>query len=608
MQRKRVYLLVLLAVLIASASLPTAGAFAQYNFTCPDGTEFTNTVTLGTNIRPGSYTVTAIGINGFDPVLAVWAPDSQEAICNDDDATAATYFATLPTSGEVPPNNFNSRITFSNNTNSFMNVEFYVGGLGGSTGEFLLVFEGMQYTSADGAGDPFAIGVDAPVILSGIPVAVYAIANTSELDPKITLTDADNNAIFTDAGEEVSCDDAGNDSFCFGLAEVPEGSLEGAVIGSGSNGIPGGQYDAALILDTTAFDPTVPQDQSYLNYTVGSYNSATTGPYTMIFHIGIGDVNGATTQTNTNGNTTSGNTTSGNTTSGNTTSGNTTSGNTTSGNTTSGGSFDAVLAYGDSLQGTISADTGALFGFQGTTGDVITINAASAEFDGLLLVYGPDGTEVARDDDSGEGTNPRISNFRVPSSGTYAIVLTAFNNNTPVGSSFTISLENRSTSGTTSGTTTTTTTTTSSGNTGTTTSSGNTGTSGNTAAPVPTTAPANTGTTGTTTTSGGSNVLNFGDAVIGSIDTAAGVTLYTFNAAAGNTVTVALTATSNYTPVVAILNASQQPLVTQRGTAGVPTVTITNFAIPAAGTYTIAVANLSAPGQGGNFSLVLIGS
>lgn len=605
MKRRRLFMLVLLAVLIASVSLPTAGAFAQYTFTCSDGTEFTNTVVLSTNIRPGSYTVTAMGVNGFDPVLAVWAPDSQEAICNDDDATGATYFATLPTTGEVPPNNFNSRITFSNNTNSFMNVEFYVGGLGGTTGEFLLVFEGMQYTTADGAGDPFAIGVDAPVILSGIPVAVYAIANTNELDPKITLTDADNNPIVTDGGEEVSCDDAGNDSFCFGLAEVPEGSLEGAVIGRGSNGIPGGQYDAALILDTTAFDPTVPQDQSFLNYTVGSYNNASTGPYTMIFHVGIGDVNAATSQTNTNGNTTNSTTTSGTTsTSGNTTSSTTTSGNTT----TSGGSFDAVLAYGDSLQGTIGSDTGALFGFQGTTGDVITINAASSQFDGLLLVYGPDGTEVARDDDSGEGTNPRISNFRVPSSGTYAIVLTAFNNNTPVGSNFTISLENRSGGSTTSGTTTTTTTTTTSANTSNTTTSGNTNTTGNTAAPVPTTAPANSGTTGTTTTSGGSNVLNFGDAVIGSIDTTAGVTLYTFNAAAGNTVTVALTATSNYTPVVAILNASQQPLVTQRGTAGIPTVTITNFAIPAAGTYTIAVANLSAPGQGGNFSLVLIGS
>jgi hypothetical protein len=592
-------MLVLLAVLIASVSLPTAGAFAQYTFTCSDGTEFTNTVVLSTNIRPGSYTVTAMGINGFDPVLAVWAPDSQEAICNDDDATAATYFATLPTTGEVAPNNFNSRITFSNNTSSFMNVEFYVGGLGGSTGEFLLVFEGMQYTTADGAGDPFAIGVDAPVILSGIPVAVYAIANTSTLDPKITLTDADNNPIVTDGGEEVSCDDAGNDAFCFGLAEVPEGSLEGAVIGRGSNGIPGGQYDAALILDTTAFDPTVPQDQAFLNYTVGSYNNASTGPYTMIFHIGIGDVSAATSQTNTNNST---NTTNSSNSSNTTSSSNSTSSNTTSSssNTTSSGSFDAVLAYGDSLQGTIGADTGALFGFQGTTGDVITINAASSQFDGLLLVYGPDGTEVARDDDSGEGTNPRISNFRVPSSGTYAIVLTAFNNNTPVGSNFTISLENRGGGGTTASTTTTTTTTT---------NQGNTNSNGNTAAPVPTTAPANTSiNTTTTTTSGGSNVLNFGDAVIGSIDTTAGVTLYTFNAAAGNTVTVALTATSNYTPVVAILNASQQPLVTQRGTAGVPTVTIANFAIPAAGTYTIAVANLSAPGQGGNFSLVLIGS
>jgi hypothetical protein len=592
MKHKRFVLPVLIVMLVIIAALPATSAMAQYTFTCADGTEFTNTVTLGTNIRPGQYTVTAMGINGFDPVLAVWAPDSQEAICNDDDSVGATYFARLPTTGDVPPNNRNARIIFSNTTNDFMNIEFYVGGLGGSTGEFLLVFEGMQYTTADGAGDPFAIGVDAAVISSGIPVAAYAIANTTSLDPKITLTDADNNPIIVD-GQEVSCDDAGNSSLCFGLASSPDGSLEGAAIGAGDDGIPGGPLDAALIIDTTGFDPSVPQEESFFNYTVASYNRQTTGPYTMIFHIGVGDGVGGTTAT-TNNSTSSNTTSSTNNSSSNTTS------STSTNTTTSSGSFDAVLNYGDSLQGTMGSETGAVFGFQGTTGDVVTINAASTEFDGLLLVYGPDGTEVARDDDSGEGTNPRVSNFRIPASGTYVIVLSAFNNNTPVGSAFTISLENRG--GGTSSTTTTTTTT----NTNTNTTISPTNTPSGSAAPLPTSQPNNT-TSNTTTTSSGSTIA-YGDAVIGSIDTTAGVTLYTFTAAAGDAVTIALTATSNYTPVVAILNASQQPLVTQRGAAGQPTATISNFQIPAAGTYTIAVANLSAPGQGGNFSLVLIGS
>ena len=54
--------------------------------------------------------------------------------------------------------------------------------------------------------------------------------------------------------------------------------------------------------------------------------------------------------------------------------------------------------------------------------DVFGVNAINP----YLVLLGPDGTVVAKDDDSGEGTNARIEHLTLPQSGVYTIRATGY--------------------------------------------------------------------------------------------------------------------------------------------------------------------------------------
>jgi hypothetical protein len=86
-----------------------------------------------------------------------------------------------------------------------------------------------------------------------------------------------------------------------------------------------------------------------------------------------------------------------------------------------------VIEYGQTLEidpdGTISN----IFTFEGTEGDVINLYAVSGgSEDSRLYLNGPDGTEVAQDDDSGGASNPYIRRIMLPETGTYEINLQGY--------------------------------------------------------------------------------------------------------------------------------------------------------------------------------------
>ncbi len=88
-----------------------------------------------------------------------------------------------------------------------------------------------------------------------------------------------------------------------------------------------------------------------------------------------------------------------------------------------------ALVYGDVVDGVFADDPdGAEYTFSGRAGDAVTISAESSDFDTYLVLTGPDGTEVATDDDTGEGLNALIENFVLPADGEYTILLTSFSN------------------------------------------------------------------------------------------------------------------------------------------------------------------------------------
>lgn len=249
--------------------------------TCDSGQSFTNGIEVVViQMRTGfTYTATAVGLNGFDPVLAVLG-ESGSGLCADDDFAAAEYSVDLPTTGYVEPSGLSSQVRFSNNYNSsFADISLVVGGFGDSAGEFVLILEGMALTSADGIGDPFAVRITPGMVDSGVPLTTYMISVTNSFDPMIAVVDSNYDIVQLDDGSQVYCDDAGNSSLCFGES-APLGNSY--VSRTDGRYLPGGQLDSML---------TIPLAEAlidnYITYVMRSPGMETYGDYVVGFHMGI---------------------------------------------------------------------------------------------------------------------------------------------------------------------------------------------------------------------------------------------------------------------------------------------------------------------------------
>jgi hypothetical protein len=253
--------------------------------TCPDGIEITNGAEIRVNMRPGfTYTATALGINGFDPIIAVRDENGTQA-CNDDEPDVADYAVDLPTSGEIAGSDTSAQLPFSHNFASFADISIIVGGYEGATGEFVLILEGMAVTSADGkgegAGDPFAVHLTQNMVSSGVPLTLYMLATRSDLDPYIQFVDSERNVITLDDGTPVECDDAGDDRGCWGdSSDLDEGS---------AGNIEGRSTDAMMSISLDGFELDPDPELNYFNYLMTSYEQSTFGEYIVAFHAGIGD-------------------------------------------------------------------------------------------------------------------------------------------------------------------------------------------------------------------------------------------------------------------------------------------------------------------------------
>lgn len=90
----------------------------------------------------------------------------------------------------------------------------------------------------------------------------------------------------------------------------------------------------------------------------------------------------------------------------------------TGGHPTIGG---GTLANGDSRQVVLSKQ-GLKWRYQGQQGAYLTVTVeAEALLDSRLALYGPDGTLLTQDDDSGGGLNAEIYEFQLPADGAYTI-------------------------------------------------------------------------------------------------------------------------------------------------------------------------------------------
>jgi hypothetical protein len=251
------------------------------NVSCDDGNSIENGVemTIVQQRTGNQYRVTAIGIGGFDPILAVALSGSySNALCNDDDADAADYSADLPSTGSVPSSGTSSQVIFNlNSSNAFEDVSVVVGGFGGSTGEFLLVVEGMFAGEADGIGDPFSLYLSPALYESGVIPTAYMIAVTNSFDPLILLIDGEYNVMDDTDGNPMGCDDAGNPDLCWGDSR----SMARSYISRSNNRLlGGGNFDAMLSI-------SIAEDWVGFYYNYAMAGNQTYGDYVAAFHLGI---------------------------------------------------------------------------------------------------------------------------------------------------------------------------------------------------------------------------------------------------------------------------------------------------------------------------------
>lgn len=258
---------------------------------CDSGVAFDNGVEIIVNsMRAGfTYTATVIGLGDFDPILAVLDRNGR-GLCTDDSREAASYSVDLPTSGFVPSANTSAQILFSQTSGQNMaDVSLVVGSVGNTSGQFILLLEGMAATSADGAGDPFSVRLTPGMVNSGIPLTVYMISVTDALDPLVSRIDADFNVLNDTNGNPIYCDDAGDASLCWGQSS-PLGSSY--VTRRGNQRLGGFGSDAMLSIPLTGMILDPNPDLRFINYLMTSYRQSTFGDYILAFHAGIGGAKG----------------------------------------------------------------------------------------------------------------------------------------------------------------------------------------------------------------------------------------------------------------------------------------------------------------------------
>ena len=244
---------------------------------CPGGTELTNGVEIVVNMRPGfTYTATAVGIGGFDPVIAVL--DQGVAVaCEDDTEAAATYTVNLPTTGRVSSSGLNAQMPFSHSYSDLANISIVVAGFEGQAGEFVLLLEGMAVTDFDGTGDPFAVKVTPNMVNADVDLSAYMLEVDSGLDSLLRLTDAEGNVL-------AECDDGGS------VCEEGTSDLSNATVSrTRSRTTTAASENAMLTLPTTQFTDLDFSSDLFLNFLMTSFGG-TQGEYVVGFHFGVGEV------------------------------------------------------------------------------------------------------------------------------------------------------------------------------------------------------------------------------------------------------------------------------------------------------------------------------
>ncbi len=206
------------------------------------------------DVRPGfTYRVTVLGLDGFDPVIALEAEDGS-GICNDDEPRAAGSQVGVPGVGLVRADSLTAQIQFTTG-GAIGDIFMRIGGFGGRGGRYVAVFEGLAIAPST-EQDAVTLNVSEAVMNESI--FVYMVSELASLDPFMRL-----------AGTNIICDDAGMGA----CADTPPFPGGGVSIANGRTYI-AGQFDAGI--------GVVPGSTGDLTFVFESYQGRSSGNYAMI--------------------------------------------------------------------------------------------------------------------------------------------------------------------------------------------------------------------------------------------------------------------------------------------------------------------------------------
>lgn len=231
---------------------------------------------------------------------------------------------------------------------------------------------------------------------------------------------------------------------------------------------------------------------------------------------------------------------------------------------------DGSIANGELVVGELTVvQQSAQYEFNGLAGDVVTIDLRTDAFDPAVGLFTPGGERLMTDDDGGGGLNARISSFRLPSDGTYLIIVDGFRGFTgerTLQGKYTVSLSIQTAGG---------------------------------GAPVveATTAPdASLGQSSTAvppTTSGGST-LDFGQTVLGELTAEVQIGRYTFFGTAGDVITLQLDS-ENFDPKFRLIGPDGTVLAEDDDSGEGLNALVTDFTLPRDGEYVVEVDGFRGP-------------
>lgn len=223
----------------------------------------------GTRLRflegTAPYTVTALGLGNYDPVIAVLdAPIT--GFCYDNQATASDYAVDLPSI------QLESQFT-SAQAEIPLQQNFILGSQGSQAGEVVLMIEGGNL-AADSTGDILEISLSPYLVLAAADVTAYAIAAENNLNLRLEWLSDSGRPLDDINGLSMQCDDAGTRTCQAGTGALPDGSLRLA-----GRGLPAFELDAMLRL------PLEDSDFGQARLLRVSAVDGTSGAYVLVLHL-----------------------------------------------------------------------------------------------------------------------------------------------------------------------------------------------------------------------------------------------------------------------------------------------------------------------------------